>query len=119
MNFKFQMQDCRQVEEQCSVVAQALPSRSQCSYNVRETPREMCTTVDMVSFQVDIVDTLLCRYSRYLHPTSAAGGVRGGAQDGAGGHLRHQDEGDRAEGDLRGYRPAAAQVRSEGCTYNI
>ena len=51
------------------------------------------------------------RYSRYLHHTSA-GGVRGGAQDGAGGHLRHQDEGDRAEGDLRGYRPAAAQVRS-------
>ena len=40
------------------MVAQALPSRSQCSYNVRETPREMCTTVDMVSFQVDIVDTL-------------------------------------------------------------
>ena len=40
-------------------------------------------------------------------------GVRGGAQDGAGGHLRHQDEGDRAEGDLRGYRPAAAQVRSQ------
>ena len=52
------MQDCCQVEEQCSVVAQALPSRSQCSYNVRETPREMCTTVDMVSFQVDILDTL-------------------------------------------------------------
>ena len=40
------------------MVAQALPSRSQCSYNVRETPREMCTTVDMVSFQVDIVDNL-------------------------------------------------------------
>ena len=40
------------------MVAQALPSRSQCSYNVRETPREMCTTVDMVSFQVDILDTL-------------------------------------------------------------
>ena len=52
------MDNCCQVEEQCSVVAQALPSRSQCSYNVRETPREMCTTVDMVSFQVDNLDNL-------------------------------------------------------------
>ena len=29
----------------------SLPSQTQCSYNVQESPREMCTNVDMVSFQ--------------------------------------------------------------------
>ena len=39
------------LEETCSVVPTSLPTRTQCDYDVVETPRSMCTEVEMVMFQ--------------------------------------------------------------------